>query len=94
MDISGLDRAGFTLFGNMQSEFLTSIAKMFSLDNNIILITGAVILVILCVLPETRRIGLALVSAIAMGYLVADGIIKPLVNRIRPYIAMADDPIF
>ena len=78
----------------MQSDFLTKAANLFSLDNHVVLIAGAVLLAVLCLLPKTRRIGLALVFAIAVGYLLTDGIIKPLVGRVRPYAALQNNALF
>lgn len=84
----------FVFFANMQSDLLTKIANLFSLDNSVVLIAGACVLVVLCLMPKTRRIGIALVFAIVLGYLVADGILKPVVGRVRPYEAMADHAVF
>ena len=84
----------FAFFGGMQSDFQTKAANLFSLDNHVGLIVGAVLLAVLCLLPKTRRIGLALVFAIAVGYLLTDGIIKPLVGRVRPYAALQNNALF
>lgn len=92
--IADFDMKCFAFFGSMQSDFLTKAANLFSLDRHIVLIAGAVLLAVLCLLPKTRRIGLALVFAIAVGYLLTDGIIKPLVCRVRPYTALQDHVLF
>ena len=92
--IADIDMKCFAFFGGMQSDFLTKAANLFSLDNHVGLIVGAVLLAVLCLLPKTRRIGLALVFAIAVGYLMTDGIIKPLVGRVRPYAALQNNPLF
>ena len=92
--IADLDMKCFAFFGGIQSDFLTKAANLFSLDRHIVLIAGAVLLAVLCLLPKTRRIGLALVFAIAVGYLLTDGIIKPLVCRVRPYTALQDHVLF
>lgn len=92
--IADFDMKCFAFFGGMQSDFLTKAANLFSLDNHVGLIVGAVLLAVLCLLPKTRRIGLALVFAIAVGYLLTDGIIKPLVGRVRPYAALQNNALF
>ena len=92
--IADFDMKCFAFFGGMQSDFLTKAANLFSLDNHVVLIVGAVLLAVLCLLPKTRRIGLALVFAIAVGYLLTDGIIKPLIGRVRPYAALQNNALF
>ena len=92
--ISNFDMECFTFFGNIQSSFLTSLAKLFSLDNQVLLVIGILVLAGLCIIRKTRRIGFALVFVIAVGYLLTDGMIKPLVCRERPYIALQDNAMF
>lgn len=86
--------ACFAFFGNMQSDFLTKAAKLFSLDNTAALILCAFILAILCLMRRTRRIGFALLFAILLGYLLTDGIIKPLAGRPRSLVALQDHALF
>lgn len=39
----------------------------------------------LCAVPKTRKVGIALAAALAMNFILCNGIIKNLVCRIRPY---------
>ena len=84
----------FAFFGDRQKDLLTNVANLLSMNSKIVLLAGVLILAILCIIPETRRIGFALTFALAVGYLLADGIIKPVVCRIRPYDALRDNALF
>jgi len=69
---------------NLQSgfmDFIMPIITMFG-DEGIFWIVCAVLLAIF---PKTRKIGLGMGFAMAMGLLVCNVILKPLVGRIRPY---------
>ena len=45
---------------------------------------------ILLIFPKTRKTGLAMGIALAMGLIVCNFVLKPLVNRPRPFKVMAD----
>jgi len=92
--ISDFDMKCFAFFGNMQSDFLTQAAKLFSLDNTFVLIICVCVLAGLCLIRRTRRIGFALLFAVLIGYLLTDGIIKPVVGRPRPFAALQDNILF
>lgn len=62
-------------------DFLMPIITMFG-EGGVFWIACAVIL--LCI-PKTRRIGLGMGIALAMGLLICNVTLKPLVGRIRPY---------
>ena len=92
--ISSFDLDCFAFFGNLRNDSLTGIATFFSSQNTGLLIVGIAAVAALCLIPRTRKIGFALVFAIGVGYLAVHGIIKPLVNRVRPYDALRDNARF
>ena len=69
---------------HLQSEFLDTLMPIITLfgDGGIFWIACAVILLLI---PKTRRIGLGMGFALAMGLLVCNMTLKPLIGRIRPY---------
>ena len=76
----------YKLFGAMQSDILTAVAKVFTAlgDENFV-IPVAVFGVILCFFKKTRKYGFALIFAIALGTLVTNVAVKPAFLRVRPY---------
>lgn len=76
----------YGIFGAMQCGFLTGVAKVFTAfgDENFV-IPMAVLGVILCFFKKTRKYGAALLFAIAIGTIVTNVVVKPMVLRIRPY---------
>ncbi len=82
----GLDTAIFSFFGSMQNSFLTIIAKLFTSfgDENFI-IPVAVTALILCLFKKTRKYGIAVLSAVAIGTVITNLVLKPMVLRVRPY---------
>lgn len=82
----GLDTAIFTFFGNLQNSVLTIVAKMFTSfgDENFV-IPIAVLAVCLCFFKKTRKYGFAVLMAIAVGTILTNLWLKPMVLRIRPY---------
>ncbi len=69
---------------NLQSELLDTVMPIITKfgDAGIFWMVCAVLLMIF---PQTRRIGLGMGFAMAMGLLVCNVTLKPLVGRIRPY---------
>lgn len=69
---------------NMQSGFMDFIMPIITLfgDDGIFWIACAVILAFI---PKTRKTGIGMGIAMALGLLVCNIILKPLVGRIRPY---------
>ena len=88
---SRFDLDCFAFFGSRQSDFLTAVAKFFSTQNTVLLIVGIVSLAVLCLIPRTRKIGFAALFAVAAGYLLVHGVVKPLAGRARPYVALRDN---
>ena len=69
---------------HLQSEFLDTLMPIITMfgDGGIFWIACAVILLLI---PKTRRIGLGMGFALAMGLLICNMTMKPLIARIRPY---------
>ena len=76
----------YQIFGSIQNDVLTAIAKVFTAlgDENFV-IPVAVLGVVLCFFKRTRKYGFALIFAIAIGTLVTNVVVKPAFLRIRPY---------
>ena len=74
---------------HLQSEFLDTLMPIITMfgDGGIFWIACAVILMLI---PKTRRIGLGMAFALAMGLVVCNLTLKPLIGRIRPYDLQAD----
>ena len=69
---------------NLQSGFMDTVMPIVTMfgDAGIFWMVWAAILAIF---PKTRKIGLGMGFAMAMGLLICNGILKPLVGRMRPY---------
>ena len=82
----GLDTAIFSFFGGLQNSFMTIVAKLFTSfgDENFI-IPVAVLALILCCFKKTRKYGFAVLSAVAVGTIITNLCLKPMVLRVRPY---------
>ena len=84
------DMSAFEFFGNIQSPALTLAAKIFTFwGDGYVIAAMAVLGVILCFFKKTRRYGAALLIAIAVGTILTNVIMKPLIMRARPYITLA-----
>lgn len=82
----GLDTAIFSFFGSLQSGFMTIVAKLFtSLGDENFIIPVAVLALILCLFKKTRKYGIAVLSAVAIGTIITNLCLKPMVLRVRPY---------
>ena len=81
----GLDTAIFTFFGNLQNGFLTIIAKIFTSfgDENFV-IPVVVLALLLCLFKRTRKYGFAIVMSVAIGTILTNLWLKPMVLRVRP----------
>ncbi len=69
---------------NLQSPLMDTIMPIITMfgDDGIFWIACAVILLLI---PKTRRTGLGMGIALAMGLVICNIILKPVVGRIRPY---------
>lgn len=82
----GFDMWVYSFFGALQSGFLTTVAKIFtSFGDEAFVIPMAIFGVVLCFFKKTRKYGFALIFAIAIGTIVTNVVVKPMVLRIRPY---------
>ena len=82
----GLDTAIFSFFGSMQNSVLTIIAKLFtSMGDEDFIIPVAVLALLLCLFKKTRKYGIAVLSAVAIGTIITNLALKPMVLRVRPY---------
>ncbi|MCQ2481078.1 MAG: phosphatase PAP2 family protein [Clostridia bacterium] len=81
-----LDKAIFTFFGSMQNEVMTIIAKLFtSFGDEDFVIPMVILAVVLCFFKKTRKYGFTLIFAVAVGTIVTNLALKPMVERVRPY---------
>ena len=69
---------------HLQSGFMDKVMPIITMfgDDGIFWIAWAVLLILF---PKTRKIGLGMGFAMAMGLIICNGILKPLVGRMRPY---------
>ena len=82
----GFDMWVFHIFGAIQNDFFTIIAKLFTtLGDEAFVIPMAVVGVVLCFFKKTRKFGFALIFAIAIGTIVTNVVVKPMALRVRPY---------
>lgn len=83
---AGFDMAVFRFFGNIHNEVLNVIAQIFTTMGSVpYTVLFAVFAIILIFFKRTRKYGLALVFAIAIGTLAVNIILKPMAFRVRPY---------
>ncbi len=82
----GFDMWVFHFFGSMQNTFLTYVAKFFTtFGDEGFIIPLAIFAVVLCLFKRTRKFGVSLLFAIAIGTIVTNVLVKPMVLRLRPY---------
>lgn len=85
----------FHIFGSIQNDFFTYIAKFFtSFGDEAFVIPMAVIALVLCLFKKTRKFGFSMLFAIAIGTIVTNIAVKPMVLRIRPYNTLQTDSDF
>ncbi|MBQ6165269.1 MAG: phosphatase PAP2 family protein [Clostridia bacterium] len=88
----GFDMAIYRVFGAIQNDILTMIAKMFtSLGDEMFVIPMAILGLILCLFKRSRKYGASLVIAIAIGTIITNLVLKPMVLRVRPYNTLQGD---
>ncbi|MBQ7741038.1 MAG: phosphatase PAP2 family protein, partial [Eubacterium sp.] len=89
----GFDMWVYTIFGGIQNGFLTWIAKIFtSIGDENFVIPMAVLGIVLCLFKKTRKFGFALIFSIAIGTIITNVVVKPMVLRIRPYNTLQKFP--
>ena len=90
---AGFDMAVFRFFGSIQNDVLNVIAQIFTTMGSVLYaVLFAVFAIVLCFFKRTRKYGLALVFAIAIGTIVVNVILKPMAFRIRPYNTLQNIP--
>lgn len=83
---ANFDLQVFRFFGNLQNDFLTGLAKVFTaLGDEVYVILLAIAAIILLFFKRSRKYGFALIFAVIIGTLLTNILIKPMVMRIRPY---------
>ena len=88
----GFDMAVYRIFGAIQSEFMTVIAKLFtSFGDEMFVIPMAILGIALCFFKRSRKYGFALMLSIAIGTIITNLLLKPMVLRIRPYNTLQED---
>ncbi|MBQ4243716.1 MAG: hypothetical protein II702_02275, partial [Clostridia bacterium] len=81
----GLDTAIYRFFGKLQNPVTLTIAKIFtSVGDTDFGVPVAILCVVLCLFKRTRKYGLAVLFATAVGLLIVNFGLKPAVLRIRP----------
>lgn len=76
----------FSFFGNMQCDFLTYVAKLFtSFGDEMFVIPMVILGAVLCLFKKSRKYGVSLIFAVIIGTLVTNVIVKPMFLRVRPY---------
>ena len=92
---ANFDFSVFEFFGKIQNDFLTPIVEAFThLGDSEFIIPLAVIGVFLCLFKKTRKIGATLVLAVIVGTLITNVVVKPLVDRPRPFQSLAGNPLY
>ena len=95
MDLLSLD-GNILLFiqDNIRNDFLTPIMEAVTLFASFGGLVWIITSLTLLIINKTRRVGLASTIAIALSGLITNAIIKNIVNRTRPYVAIDElDPI-
>ncbi len=83
------DQLFFRLMGSLQSAGMTAFAKgvtFFGDSKWVALVLAAA--VVLLLFRKTRKAGLCLLGALLMSTLLTNGLLKPLIARPRPYVAL------
>lgn len=87
--LHSFDTAIFSFFGSLQCDFLNPIADFITMfGTGIAFAIYAVIAILLIVYKKTRRYGVALAFALAIGGLITNIILKPWIARPRPYVGL------
>lgn len=92
---AGFDMSVFSFFGNIQSDFLTALAKIFSaMATPLYSVLIGIVCFILIFSTRTRKVGLMVVFTIVIGLILASVFVKPMTLRIRPYNTLQTDAQF
>ena len=89
---ASFDYGVFSFLGSLHTDILTFIARLFtSMGSTIFVVLFAVMGLVMCFFRRTRKVGLAIVFAVAIGTLITNIIVKPMALRIRPYNTLQGD---
>ncbi len=91
----GFDLKIFEFFGSLHSEALTRFVQIFTeLGDSHFVVPMMVLGLILCLWKKTRRYGLTIFFSIFIGTLITNLILKPLIDRPRPYVSLNANDVF
>ncbi len=91
----GFDTRIYELVCGLQNEVLNTLADIFVyLGNFRAFIIYCIIALALCCFKKTRKYGISMAFALAIGSLVTNVILKPWVARPRPYVGLRDTPFW
>lgn len=91
----GFDMSVFRIFGGIQNEVLTVIANAVTHLGGVEAVAAVLFIsIILCFFKKTRKIGICVLCSVAVGAIITNIILKPLIMRPRPYVYFADNPEF
>lgn len=89
------DYAIFTFFGNLHKEILTKFFNIYTeLGDSKFVIPMILLGLVLSLFKKTRKYGLALFTAIILGTLFTNGVLKNVCGRPRPYVTLSGDANF
>lgn len=90
-----IDYAVFTFVTKLHSEVMNVVVSTLThLGDSEVAIPLLVACVIMCFFKKTRRVGITVAFAIILGTLFTNIILKNVCGRVRPYVTLADDPMF
>jgi undecaprenyl-diphosphatase len=92
---AGFDMGAWELFGKLHSQGMTSFVQVLTkFGDTEAAVAVAVLGLILLIPKKTRKYGATLFLAIGIGTLLTNVLFKPLISRPRPYVSLADNPVF
>jgi len=95
MTFASFDYSVFSFLGSLHNNILTLIAQLFtSMGSTIYIALFAAFGFVLIFFRRTRKVGLAIVFAVAIGTLITNVVVKPMALRIRPYNTLQYDELF
>lgn len=90
-----IDYAVFTFVTKLHSEVMNVVVSTLThLGDSEVAIPLLIACVIMCFFKKTRRIGITVAFAIVLGTLFTNIILKNVCGRVRPYVTLAEDPLF
>ena len=91
----GFDTTVYTFFWQLQNPVTIAMANVCQhLGDTLAYIIYFLISLILCFPKKTRKYGVAMVVAFLVAFILVNGLIKPGVGRLRPYVALQNTPFW